>query len=933
MPDLIEHLNEMSPERRSYTLGTLPEHLEDSGAASKLHALLRERTCTENLAYEHPQGRGRLMKLLSPRRQVIRYRCENFWYESHEREGSTATFIADIARGWRLAESASVAEIESGNTSPSIALEVRYALISSSINNIGANIPPVVLSRLVETGVWTETQGLTYADRIPDLTRRSEALAAIARNLAGDAKELTLGRALDAALTIKDEGARSAALASLSPSLSHPLLRRAATIAKAIGIDAYRVRALTCIGLHLSEPLRSEILGKAWDSAQGLRNEQDKYKAQLTLLPHRPEAETQGVLDHILDEVAASPEAYWRGDVLEAAARHLSEPQTVRALSIAREIREEPQRTTALLALAAQAAKLGRGDEALRLVKEAISAPGGGGRAVALSLVSLAPHLGEEQLRQAARIMLKLYVREDRAEAIAGMSPHLPDVLFRRALANAKAMRHEEHLGAALVGLIPRLPRAEGEELLQRVVTGAIQRPIPRAALIELTSKLAAHLPADLLRLATAEITKLADAVQLVKTIAMMTEYQSSPLKSEDTQRALDYAGTITNQRERAEAFASLTQQVAQTGGVEEALVIVQQIEEPDWCAKALVSIATRLPEGRKVEVLTETLTQWAKELNTSADALLPSALEQLAPLFDASLWLRAVEVARKKTWESCRAGMLASLARHAASLPMFEHITADAARIRDERARATFITGVAEGLARLGKQAEALAIARAVPNTLERLTAFEKIAPHLSEPRLRELLTLTEEFTFEGSRWSIYAVIAPRFAELGNLEAALQVMLAIEGYQRRALTAARVAAYAPTRRNDLTEHAMAIVRNAQRELEESEDWWQAEALSRITPYLTGNALDEAFKMALEITDLNARAGPLSELSLRLTESPSRQVQQLWSHAIHRSATRSRPNLLSDLRALSPIINKLGGPEVVREITSDIYDIGQCWPA
>lgn len=160
MPDLIEHLKGMSPERRSYTLGTLPEHLEDSGAVSRLHALLRERVCAESLAYEHPHGRGRLMRLLSPRRRVVRHRCENFWYKSQEREGNTATFIADVARGWRLAESAAIAEIESGRTSPSLALEVRYALISSSINNIGANIPPVVLARLVEAGVWTETQGL-----------------------------------------------------------------------------------------------------------------------------------------------------------------------------------------------------------------------------------------------------------------------------------------------------------------------------------------------------------------------------------------------------------------------------------------------------------------------------------------------------------------------------------------------------------------------------------------------------------------------------------------------------------------------------------------------------------------------------------------------------------------------------------------------------
>jgi hypothetical protein len=85
--------------------------------------------------------------------------------------------------------------------------------------------------------------------------------------------------------------------------------------------------------------------------------------------------------------------------------------------------------------------------------------------------------------------------------------------------------------------------------------------------------------------------------------------------------------------------------------------------------------------------------------------------------------------------------------------------------------------------------------------------------------------------------------------------------------------------------------------------------------------------------MASEIEDLDARFAPLSALASQLTKLPPTSVHELWSQALHRSAVRSRANLLSDLRAFLPFIDILGGRDIAHEVILSIYDAEQCWPA
>src|SRR5262249_36521091 len=110
----------------------------------------------------------------------------------------------------------------------------------------------------------------------------------------------------------------------------------------------------------------------------------------------------------------------------------------------------------------------------------------------------------------------------------------------------------------------------------------------------------------------------------------------------------------------------------------------------------------------------------------------------------------------------------------------------------------------------------------------------------------------------------------------------------------------------------------------------------RAEVLSGLAPHLgepeRSRALAEALAAARAIRDVESRAEALSGLAPRLVSLPGSSLVRLWSNVLHNSSVRERRGLLSDLKALSPLILALGGPEGAREVASAILDSGRWWP-
>ncbi len=67
-------------------------------------------------------------------------------------------------------------------------------------------------------------------------------------------------------------------------------------------------------------------------------------------------------------------------------------------------------------------------------------------------------------------------------------------------------------------------------------------------------------------------------------------------------------------------------------------------------------------------------------------------------------------------------------------------------------------------------------------------------------------------------------------------------------------------------------------------------------------------------------------------LAQQLIQCSVAELLSLWHDVLERLAQCSRPDLLSDLRTLTPVIAKLGGDEAIVELFYAIQDVGRWWP-
>ncbi len=190
----------------------------------------------------------------------------------------------------------------------------------------------------------------------------------------------------------------------------------------------------------------------------------------------------------------------------------------------------------------------------------------------------------------------------------------------------------------------------------------------------------------------------------------------------------------------------------------------------------------------------------------------------------------------------------------------------------------------------------EALAAARKIEGEWSRSQALAGLSPYLSEPlkeeALREALAAARKIKYEPSRAKALAELVPRLAELG--------------YPDKALAAAR-------------------------EIRDADD--RAQALAGLAPHLPEPLLGEALAAARWIRDKESRAQVLAGLEPHVAQLPSQQLYPAWQETLSVLAIRStRRDLVSDLRALAPVIAALGGEEAVAETFRAIQDVGRWWP-
>ena len=216
-----------------YGLRHLPVHLEAAGRDNDVHRLL---ACQQPA----PTSSG----------------VSNTWYTLHDRAGTLDVYLDHIARAAALAYRATATARANGHKAPTIGLEIRYALINSSIIGLATNLPPELITALLAQQIWRPTQAVAHIRNNPSPSDRCSAFISVLPHL---------------------------------PETQRPgVLADALTAARAISDDKYRAQALGVLAPHLPESQRPGVLADALTAAQAISHDWSQAEVLGELAPHLP---------------------------------------------------------------------------------------------------------------------------------------------------------------------------------------------------------------------------------------------------------------------------------------------------------------------------------------------------------------------------------------------------------------------------------------------------------------------------------------------------------------------------------------------------------------------------------------------------------------------------------------------------------------------
>lgn len=106
----------------------------------------------------------------------------------------------------------------------------------------------------------------------------------------------------------------------------------------------------------------------------------------------------------------------------------------------------------------------------------------------------------------------------------------------------------------------------------------------------------------------------------------------------------------------------------------------------------------------------------------------------------------------------------------------------------------------------------------------------------------------------------------------------------------------------------------------------------RAHALAGLAPYLSAPQLHDALEIAQALTSESVRVQVLAALALNLKHLPVVRLYSLWGQTLHTLSMRTRSNLLSDIRALAPLIAALGEKEALVATIQAVIEVGKWFP-
>jgi hypothetical protein len=339
--------------------------------------------------------------------QEVTTEGRNGWYERCNSLSLNARFVDDLRRAWELAK-----EMHEGDAPQSIVIQIRYALISSTLNSLSDIIPAKLIATLVQYEQWSPVQGLSYAKhsnpgRYIDLIKE----------LAPYLPSALILEALPTIYNIPDEGLLAKGICSLVEYSPKNELQKMLRIACKMQGESSKSIVLSALIPYLPENVLLDVLRIVLE----IRDGSIRDNLLNVLIPYLPENTLPNILEVALEMKDVT--------ILSALSPRLSEEMLLRVLEIACEL---PTR------------EYTQGPLPCRIL-----------------LVALIPHLSETMLSKALGKANVIHNEREKAEVLGTLVLRLPEIM-RETLKLSF-----DHNTNVLSNLLPTLP----EHLLLEVLS------------------------------------------------------------------------------------------------------------------------------------------------------------------------------------------------------------------------------------------------------------------------------------------------------------------------------------------------------------------------------------------------------------------------------------------------------------------------------
>jgi hypothetical protein len=960
-----------------YIYANLTWHMEQAGVYDKLHALMREETETGRNGWHWACERaGYAAGFLADTARAWRLSAE---YGLQCRYALIVASLNSLAQN--LPPTLLAALVNRDVWTPAQALVyVRQVPEVAQRAEALAALAPYVPATLHPTL-------LDLAEAIGDDDTRTQALTALAPLVAGAAD-----RALAAARAIPDTVRRTDALLALLPTLSEGrrgvVCAEVAQAASEITSKPRRAELLVALAQHLTGTAAETTLVEARNVAAELGNRQQQITILSTLIRRAHERGAWALMLEVIRDLDEDA----RFDILTAVLPSLSDALVPQMLAFAQAMGDAVRRVRAIVSVAAYL-PIERRQQILTQLQRLVNVLGPQPDEIAklpphIPLpvdTSGQNKLTSEQEKQRASRLQQLARFWSPVEAALALAPALEGDARRELLVRAAViaetlqlveMPDERKINNRLERALAYELGMAGETVRAVAIANRMADTVQRLATLAALVESPTAFPEDDVERSLDELFVRGDGQALVAAETIAPYLRSGPYLQQVAERvnafddrsgsqirhrvlirlaerlselreyrqALDVVRMLDDEGQQASALIRLTP-LLDSGELSTALRIVEQIRNGQQRTKVIIALAPRLDKS----YLEQALAMVQRIEDTDVQQATLETLRLLAeqqPVFASKSRLRKwmsrifIRIREVFFWKPIDIPTVAQVKLNTEI--RFEERPGRVntpATLGDEESSATEVEFVDTGtltimerasipLRPLPKKTFALTLELTRDLASERNWALTLAAQaaNLSEQLVYEALELQERLGREG--WAL-ARIAPRLAELGDVQRALEIAKGItDGYWHPRALNAVIAVLPPAMLPQALVFPTALPAVAARLSSLGYPQSSADGTKlRLPPEI----ISSAFENALTIPDADSRLTVLDVIGDNLVQLPPDELQTLWDHALHTSTRRSRRDVMTDLRALARMLPVLGNKEDLIMATKAILDVGRWW--